>query len=131
MTVLRGQVGQVGRVRQVGLSQPPALPALPALPAHHTSTAFRTTRLRLQRLRRLSGLVSMISTMSPIFAAFSSSWTMNVDVRRSVLPYSPWRACHCTATTQLFCILSLTTTPVFSAFCDIFLILESGNWVIW
>src|SRR5579862_8644858 len=85
----------------------------------YTSTLLRTTRLRLQRLRRLSGRVSMISTVSPTLAAFSSSCTMNFDVRRCVLPYSPWRTCHCTATTQLFCILSLTTTPVFSAFCDI------------
>src|SRR5438552_6099932 len=52
--------------------------------------------------------------MSPGFASFFSSWTMNVDVLRSVLPYSPCRTCHSTATTMLFCILLLTTTPVFS-----------------
>src|SRR5215212_9344509 len=54
---------------------------------------------------------------------------MNFDVRRSVLPYSPCRTCHSTATTMLFCILLLTTTPTFSAFSDIS-ILESGNWGI-
>src|SRR6266581_1737715 len=45
---------------------------------------------------------------------------MNFDVRRMVLPYSPCRTCHSTATTMLFCILLLTTTPTFSDFCDIF-----------
>src|SRR5438046_9188347 len=65
------------------------------------------------------GRVSTIATRSPAFASFFSSWTMNFDVRRSVLPYSPWRTCHSTATTRLFCILLLTTTPTFSDFCDI------------
>src|SRR4029077_11484159 len=69
-----------------------------------------------QRLRRLMGRVSTIATMSPGFASFFSSCTMNFDVRRSVLPYSPCRTCHSTATTMLFCILLLTTTPVFSDF---------------
>src|SRR5262252_4862518 len=54
--------------------------------------------------------------MSPGFASFFSSWHMNFDVRRSVFPYSPCRTCHSTATTMLFCILLLTTTPVFSDF---------------
>src|SRR6266480_3012065 len=44
---------------------------------------------------------------------------MKVDVRRSVLPYRPCRTCHSTATTMLFCILLLMTTPVFSDFCAI------------
>src|SRR6266540_3145559 len=57
-----------------------------------------------------------MATVSPVFASFFSSWTMNFDVRRWVLPYSPWRTCHSTATTMLFCILLLTTTPVFSDF---------------
>src|SRR2546430_502582 len=57
--------------------------------------------------------------MSPGFASFFSSCTMNCDVRRVVLPYSPSRTCHSTATVTLFCILLLTTTPVFSDFCDI------------
>ena len=96
----------------------------PGLPCLHLSNAglstlraaCRTTRFSAQRLRRLSGRVSTIATMSPIFAAFFSSCTMNFDVRRSVLPYSPCRTCHSTATTMLFCILLLTTTPTFSDF---------------
>src|SRR5438552_18522261 len=44
---------------------------------------------------------------------------MNFEVRRSVLPYSPCRTCHSTATTMLFCILLLTTTPTFSDFSAI------------
>src|SRR4029453_9508128 len=63
--------------------------------------------------------VSTMATMSPVFASFFSSWTMNFDVRRSVLPYRPCRTCHSTATTQLFCIASLTTTPTFSDFSAI------------
>jgi len=55
--------------------------------------------------------------------------TMNFDVRRWVLPYSPCRTCHSTATTMLFCILLLTTTPTFQTFAPL-RILESGNWVI-
>src|SRR5215813_4950150 len=58
----------------------------------------------------------MISTMSPVFASLFSSCTMNFDVRFSALPYSPCRTCHSTATTMLFCILLLTTTPTFSDF---------------
>src|SRR6185503_9918284 len=85
----------------------------------YTSTACRTTRFSAQRFRRLCGRVSTISTMSPGFASFFSSWHMNFDVRRSVLPYNPCRTCHSTATTMLFCILLLTTTPVFSDFCAI------------
>src|SRR6185503_4482746 len=80
----------------------------------YTSAACRTTFLRVHRLRRLIGRVSTIATVSPGFASFFSSCAMNVDVRRSVLPYSPWRTCHSTATTMLFCILLLMTTPVFS-----------------
>src|SRR4029077_17293821 len=78
-----------------------------------------------QRLRRLMGRVSTIATMSPGFASFFSSCTMNFDVRRSVLPYSPCRTCHSTATTMLFCILLLTTTPTFSDFCAMFLVLSA------
>src|SRR5256885_2179880 len=54
--------------------------------------------------------------MSPGLASLFSSCTMNFDVRRSVLPYNPCRTCHSTATTMLFCILLLTTTPTFSDF---------------
>src|SRR5712691_3502045 len=49
-------------------------------------------------------------------AVLFSSCTMNFDVRRMVLPYNPCRTCHSTATTMLFCILLLTTTPTFSDF---------------
>src|SRR5258706_9559598 len=56
----------------------------------------------------------MIVTRSPTLAVLSSSWTMNFEVRRSVLPYRPCRTCHSTATTMLFCILLLITTPTFS-----------------
>src|SRR6187401_2168300 len=72
------------------------------------------TLFSAQRFRRLIGRVSTMATVSPILASPFSSWTMNFDVRRSVLPYSPWRTCHSTATTMLFCILLLMTTPVFS-----------------
>ena len=65
---------------------------------------------------RLIGRVSMIATVSPMPAVLFSSCTMNFDVRRMVLPYRPCRTCHSTATTMLFCILLLTTTPVFSDF---------------
>src|SRR5580765_6652660 len=84
-------------------------------------------RVSAQRLRRLIGRVSTISTMSPGLASFFSSWTMNFDVRRSVLPYSPCRTCHSTATTMLFCILLLTTTPTFSDFCAI----KRSLWAGW
>src|SRR5581483_9305157 len=77
------------------------------------------TRTRSHRLRRLCGRVSTMATVSPGFASFFSSCTMNFDVSRVVLPYSPSRTCRSTATTMLFCILLLTTTPTFSAFCDI------------
>src|SRR5437870_6768671 len=77
------------------------------------------TRVSVQRLRRLIGRVSTLATVSPGFASLFSSWTMNFDVLRSVLPYSPCRTCHSTATTMLFCILLLTTTPTFSDFSAI------------
>src|SRR5438105_3103126 len=89
------------------------------LEALHTSSAFVTTRATIQRLRLLSGRVSMMATRSPILAVFVSSCARNFDVRRSVLPYISLRTCHSTATTQLFCILSLTTTPTFSDFAAI------------
>src|SRR5207248_5759867 len=78
-----------------------------------------TTRATIQRLRLLSGRVSMMATRSPILAVFVSSCARNFDVRRWVLPYISFRTCHSTATTQLFCILSLTTTPTFSDFAAI------------
>src|SRR5262245_36259269 len=81
----------------------------------HTSAACRTIRVSAQRFRRLIGRVSTMATVSPGLASFFSSWTMKVDVRRSVLPYSPCRTCHSTATTMLLCILLLTTTPTFSS----------------
>src|SRR5262249_21275730 len=59
-----------------------------------------------------------MTTVSPVLASPFSSCTMNFDVRRSVLPYRPWRTCHSTATTMLFCIFVLTTTPTFSDFSD-------------
>src|SRR5689334_6433485 len=43
-----------------------------------------------------------MATVSPTFASFVSSCTMNFEVRRSVLPYSPCRTCHSTATTPTF-----------------------------
>src|SRR5580765_5568902 len=55
---------------------------------------------------------------------------MNFEVRRWVLPYRPSRTCHSTATTMLFCILLLTTTPTFSDFCAIYPILWAG-WAGW
>src|SRR5713101_6359958 len=61
-----------------------------------------------------------MATLSPGLASFFSSCTMKVDVRRSVLPYRPWRTCHSTATTMLFCILLLRTTPSFSDFWAMF-----------
>src|SRR6185295_14470251 len=54
--------------------------------------------------------------MSPGLAALSSSCAMKVEVRRWALPYKPCRTCHSTATTMLFCILLLMTTPTFSDF---------------
>src|SRR5262249_52686541 len=86
----------------------------------YTSAAWRITCFSAQRFRRLIGRVSTIATVSPIFASPFSSCTMNFDVRRSVLPYSPCRTCHSTATTMLFCILLLTTVPTFSDFCAMF-----------
>src|SRR5689334_20810192 len=60
-----------------------------------------------------------MATRSPTLAVFSSSCATNFEVRRCALPYISSRTCHSTATTQLFCILSLTTTPTFSDFSAI------------
>src|ERR1700681_136388 len=96
-----------------------AFPPLVPFPPVYTSAALRTTRTSAQRFRRLIGRVSMMATVSPMPAVLFSSCTMNFDVRRMVLPYSPCRTCHSTATTMLFCILLLTTTPTFSDFSAI------------
>src|SRR5262245_21948243 len=109
-----GGRGRTGR-KVVALTLPPFLPCQP-FPPSYTSAAWRMTCFSAHRFRRLSGRVSTIETVSPIFASPFSSCTMNFDVRRSVLPYSPCRTCHSTATTMLFCILLLTTVPTFSDF---------------
>src|SRR5687767_5043234 len=89
------------------------------------TAAGLTTRVTTHRLRLLSGRLSTMATRSPIFAVLSSSCATNFDVRRSVLPYKPCRTCHSTATTQVFCILLLTTTPSFSVFSAMFLFLRN------
>src|SRR3712207_2374948 len=53
----------------------------------------------------------MIRTRSPTFAAFSSSCALNLVVRVTILPYTGCGTRRSTATTTVFCILSLTTTP--------------------
>src|SRR5215213_2518673 len=89
------------------------------------TAAGLTTRVTTHRLRLLIGRLSTIATRSPTFAVLFSSCATNFDVRRSVLPYRPCRTCHSTATTQVFCILLLTTTPSFSAFSAITLLLRN------
>src|SRR5438132_937136 len=115
MAALPRLEGREGLEWLEGFPVRPVLPVLPFLPCY-TSTALRTTRTSAQRFRRLIGRVSMMATVSPMPAVLFSSCTMNFDVRRMVLPYSPCRTCHSTATTMLFCILLLTTTPTFSDF---------------
>ena len=83
-------------------------------PPLYTTLARPTTRVTTQRLRRLSGRDSAIATVSPTLASFCSSWARNLEVRRCDLPYSSWRTFRSTATTTVFAILSLTTTPIAS-----------------
>jgi hypothetical protein len=58
-----------------------------------------------------SGRVSMMRTVSPCFAEFSSSCAFRRVVRVTILPYTGCGTRRSIATTTVFCILSLTTTP--------------------
>src|ERR1700742_1069028 len=51
-------------------------------------------------------------TVSPVLALFSSSWAFTRFVRVTILPYTGCGTRRSIATTTVFCILSLTTSPV-------------------
>src|SRR5688572_597783 len=51
-------------------------------------------------------------TRSPFFAVFSSSCAFTFTVRVTIFPYTGWATRRSSATTTVFCILSLTTRPV-------------------
>src|SRR3954470_5733966 len=51
-------------------------------------------------------------TRSPVFAEFSSSCAFTFFVRVTIFPYTGWATRRSIATTTVFCILSLTTSPV-------------------
>src|SRR5205823_11962311 len=54
----------------------------------------------------------MMRTVSPVLAAFSSSCAFTRLVRVTILPYTGCGTRRSISTTTVFCILSLTTSPV-------------------
>src|SRR5512134_2287322 len=84
---------------------------------HHVSLPVTRQRARStisttrHRLIFDSGRVSSIRTRSPAFAPCSSCACTRL-VRTTCLPYSPWANRRTSDTVTVFCILSLTTTPV-------------------
>src|SRR3954452_3213091 len=76
---------------------------------HFARSRISTTR---QRLDLLIGRVSITRTVSPTCASFVSSCAASLVLRRTVLPYRPWRTCRSIRTRTVLSIPSETTTPV-------------------
>src|SRR6267143_254265 len=93
-------------------------------PPYFARSTMSTTRQRLDLDR---GRVSTIRTVSPAFAPISS-WAATVLDRTSCLPY---RACanrRVSETVTVFCILSLTTTPVRTLRVPLMLVASRAGW---
>src|SRR5262249_42161250 len=74
--------------------------------------AFSTIRTTRHLFSFEMGRVSMISTLSPTPDSLFWSCALNLVVRRTVLPYSGWRNLGSMATTTVWTILSLMTSPI-------------------
>ena len=73
---------------------------------------FSTTRTNAQRFVRDSGRDSTISTRSPMCDSLFSSWTWQIVLRRTYLPYRGCRTSRGISTRRVFAVLSLVTIPV-------------------